>query len=344
MTNYFISGGVGFQGSHLSEGLARDGHYVRILNTPSEHARNNYNRYLKKYDNIDVVWGSVTDAELLDSCMGDIEVIFHLAAKINIDESLIKPRHYGNVNLKGTTNILTETYKHQVPTILASTCEVYGENLYGDINVLESARKLGIQVVHVSSAAVYGKLEKQEKYLMNELHPLRPQSPYAASKAAGDRMAYAYIRSYNLPITIVRPFNIYGPRQKDKGFGAVIPIFFRLASQDKILTVNGDGTQTRDFLHVDDLVRGYRLIADTMELRGQVVNMGSSSETEIGWLAKEIVKRVGKGKIRYGEARAGEVDSFIADNSILRSHGFEKNISMSEGLDKYWEFLQEKGL
>jgi dTDP-glucose 4,6-dehydratase len=337
--NILVTGGCGFQGSHIVESYAKDGDYVRIINTPSKHAMTNYSTYLKKYANVDVVWGSVTDADLVSKCMESIELIIHLAAKINVDESLLKPRAYADTNLTGTHNVLTETYKHQVPLIHASTCEVYGQNLWGDVTVFENARKLGIGVLHVSSAAVYGKMMTQEKYLMNELHPLNPQSPYAASKLAGDRMAYAYIRSYDLPITIVRPFNIFGTRQKSEGFGAVIPIFFDKALSNDVLTVSGDGTQTRDYLYITDLVEGYRLIAETGELRGKVVNMGSGVETEIGWLAREIVSIVGKGIVRYGQKRPGEVDSFICDNSLLTQYGFEQKITVPAGLRLYYDWL-----
>ena len=337
--NYLVTGGCGFQGSHIVESYAKQGEYVRIINTPSKHAMSNYNTYLKKYANIDVIWGSVCDTELVEKSMEGIEQIIHLAAKINVDESLLKAKEYAKTNLKGTQNVLSEAYKHHVPLIHASSCEVYGENLYGDINVFENARKLGIDILHVSSASVYGTLMKNEKYLMNEYHPLNPQSPYAASKAAGDRMANAYMRSYNLPITIVRPFNIFGTRQKSAGFGAVIPIFFEKAMADGILKVNGDGKQTRDYLYITDLVEGYRLIAETPELRGKVVNLGSSTETEIGWLAQEISDIVGKGTVEYGEKRSGEVDSFIADNSLIAQYGFSPKVAVPEGLKLYHEWM-----
>lgn len=337
--NILITGGCGFQGSHVAERYAKKGDYVRIINTPSKHAMTNYKRYLKGYKNIDAVWGSVCDAELMEKCMEGIELVIHFAAKINVDESLLKPKDYIKTNLIGTQNVLTETYKHQVPLIHASTCEVYGENLWGDANVFENARKLGVEVLHVSSATVYGKLLKKDKYLMNEYHPLNPQSPYAASKAAGDRMAYAYIRSYGLTITIVRPFNIFGPRQKSGGFGAAIPIFFSNAMADDVIHVSGDGTQTRDYLYITDLVEGYKIIEEAHELRGKVVNIGSSHETEIGQLAREIVNIVGKGEVQYGTPRLGEVDSFICDNRLISQFGFEPKISVHEGLRLYYKEL-----
>jgi nucleoside-diphosphate-sugar epimerase len=151
---------------------------------------------------------------------------------------------------------------------------------------------------------------------------------------------YAYIQSYGLKATIVRPFNIYGPRQKSKGFGAVIPIFFRLAMEGGVLKVNGDGNQTRDFLYVDDLVRGYRMISEHPELQGKAINMGSSCETSVLWLAERITSIVGKGSIEHTPARPGEVDSFIADNTLFSSTGFKPAVSMEDGLLKYWQWLQ----
>jgi len=345
MTNYLLTGMGGFQGSHLAESLAKDGHYVRGLNTPSEHARRNWKKYLEKYPNIDMVWGSVSNIELLETCMDRIECIFHLGAKISVPESLEKPEHYAETNLKGTQNVVLQAYSHQIPLVHASTCEVYGANLWNDIHVLENARKFGIQVIHVSSSAVYGQRQMQERYLMNEYHPLNPMSPYAASKAAGDRMVHAYCCSYpELQAVIVRPFNIFGPRQKDSIYGSAIPTFFkRAAITDEILQINGDGKQTRDFLYVDDLVAGYRVIEENItELKGQAINLGSQKETEIGWLAHQIVDRVGKGVVRYTKARPGEVDSFICDNTKISKLGWEPKIGMEEGLDLYWAWLQEE--
>lgn len=333
-----ITGGCGFQGSHLAESYAKEGHEIIGINTPSDHARGNYERYLKQYDNISVVWGSCTDAELVDKSMSGCDMVFHLAGKINVDESIEKPWDYAKTNLNGAAIILEAVHRYSIPLIHASTCEVYGGNLFGDLNVLEAVKRTGAELHYVSSASIYGAAPK-EKYLMSEYHPIAPQSPYAASKAAGDRMVWAYICTHKIRATIVRPFNIYGPRQKSRGFGAVIPIFFRKAMNHETLIVNGDGSQTRDYLYISDLIEGYRLIAATPELRGKVVNLGSSTETSIRWLAEWVKGRVPGTDIKYGEPRPGEVDSFIADNSTIAAHGFAPKVGMNEGMERYYDWL-----
>jgi nucleoside-diphosphate-sugar epimerase len=121
-----------------------------------------------------------------------------------------------------------------------------------------------------------------------------------------------------------------------------VPIFFGKAEKNETLYVHGDGKQTRDYLYIDDLVNGYRLIAETPELSGQVVNMGTGTETELGWLAETISSLVGKGNIKYGRSRPGEVDSFIADNSKIAEYGFEPKVNMGYGLKLYNEWRQQR--
>ena len=323
--NYVVTGGCGFQGSHLSESLAKEGHNVTILNTPSQYAMMNYTQYLKRYKNIRIFWGSILDKEMVRKTIRGCDQIFHLAAKINVDESRKDPGSYLRTNVIGTQNILDEAVKENKRVIHASSMESYGEN------------KTGLTLI--SSCSVFG---RPEAGAMNEKHPLLPQSPYAASKAAGDRLAYSYWKTYGLPVTIARPFNIYGTRQKDGGGGAVIPIFFRKAMNDEVLTIFGDGKQTRDYLYVTDLVRGYRIIAEQKELIGQPVNFGSGQETSIKWLAQTIIDIVGRGKIKHGPSRPGEVKSAICDNALISQYGFIPQISIKNGLHMYYEWLLKR--
>jgi dTDP-glucose 4,6-dehydratase len=335
--NVLITGGCGFQGSHLAEALLNKGHFVRILNTPSEHARENYELYLKRYNNLEIVWGSVMDRDLLDHCMRDVERVFHLGAKINVDESIQRPLDYLETNYQGTKNVLDNAVKHRSQVIHASTCEVYGENLFGTLNVLESVKKYRPGLQFVSTAAVYG---EGSEIRMNEWHPLRPTSPYAASKAAADRLCYCYYKTHKLDITIVRPFNIYGERQKRTGFGAVIPIFFEKALSHQDITIFGDGTQTRDYLHVSDIVRAYILIAETKDLIGKEVNAGSGIERRVIDIAEKITDISGARRsiIKFVGERKGEVNSFIADNALIEQYGFAPAKDFDRGLKEYHEW------
>jgi len=346
--NVLVTGGAGFQGSHLVEALVKQGHFVRILNTPSEHAKGNVRKYLAPLvdkGRVEVVWGSVSDRYLLDMCMKDVERVFHLGAKINVDESLQRPLDFININIKGTENVLAAAATKKADVVHASTCEVYGDNIYGTTNVLESARKYKAELEVVSSASIYG---IGSKHLMDEYHPLFPASPYAASKAAGDRICYSYWKSFGLKVKIVRPFNIFGPRQKDSGFGAVVPIFFKKAidAPKEPLKIFGDGSQTRDYLYVTDLVRAYLLIADEPALNGEAINLGSGEEISVNRIAETVNKLTGRPAdlITHTEGRAGEVNSFIADTSLIEQFGFKPEISFDAGMLSYYDWkLKEMG-
>jgi len=268
--------------------------------------------------------------------MQDIELVYHLAAKINVDESILYPQRYTENNIEGTRTILDAVRKHNPDMVMASTCEAYGANLSGTEAVLEAVRKYNAHLVTVSTAGVY----KGSKGRMDENHPLNPQSPYAASKAGADRLCYAYHKTYGIKVKIVRPFNIFGPRQKREGFGAVIPIFYEKALNNEKLPIKGDGKQTRDYLYVSDVVDAYRLIAETDELNGHAVNVGSGLETSINHVAKTVLyftKRPYHMIEHIGE-RAGEVDSFIADTTLIEQYGFKPKVDFDTGMKNYYNW------
>lgn len=331
-----VTGGCGFQGSHLVEALVKEGHSVRVLNTVSDHAKRNYDRYLEGLD-IEVLWGTVLDMNLLSACMQDVDKVFHLAAKINVDESIYDPKGFVENNVGGTKQVLEGCRDDDVPVVFASSCEVYGGNLYGQVNVLEAVRKYKKELVSVSSASVFGDGSKE---LMDEFHPMRPRSPYAASKAAADVLCSAYHCTYDLDVKIVRPFNVYGERQKERGFGSLIPILFRCALEDKPLRIFGDGEQTRDYMHVSDVVRAYIHVANETGLSGGVVNVGSGVQVSVNEIAEKVIELTGRdrGLIKHIGGRPGEVDSFIADTSLMDSYGFRPKVNFDEGLRYYYEW------
>ena len=343
--NILVTGGAGFQGSHLVEALVRKGHFVRILNTPSEHAKGNVRKYLARLiadGHVELVWGSIVDRYLLDMCMKDIERVFHLAAKINVDESLKVPLDFLDINVKGTENVLLAAASKKADMVYSSSCESYGDNLYGTAYILESARKYKAELEVVSSAAIYG---IGSKHKMDEYHPLCPASPYAATKAAADRICFSYARSYGLPIKIVRPFNIFGPRQKESGFGAVVPMFFKQA-MDAIggpLKIFGNGKQTRDYLYIDDLVRAYLIIAECSDFNGKAVNVGSGVETSVNDIARTVNRLTGRPSdfIEHIPGRSGEVNSFVADTTLIERFGFKPKITFEEGMKLYYDWKRE---
>lgn len=295
-----ITGGAGFQGSHLAEYFLREGHDVSILNTFSERAEQAIADFKK---DLNVIWGSITDPEIVSKSIRGKNVVFHLAARVNVDESIEDPWAVVDVNIRGTYNVL-EACRHQgVRLVHASTCEVYGAPYEGET-------------------------------LIDEKHEMRPYSPYAASKAGADRLCFSYFKTFNLPVTVVRPFNIYGERQKEGKGGAVIAILVKRALEGKPLLVTGDGRQTRDYMHVSDLVQAYDLALKHPELTGQAINFGTGVETSIRTIAEHIAQRTGM-SVEYTQERPGEVERFCADITVAKGLGFVPHVAITDGIDQY---------
>jgi len=290
-----ITGGAGFQGSHLAEFFLGRGHEISVLNTFSDEARRNT---ASLPSSVRRIWGSITDAELVGKSIRGHDAVFHMAARINVDESLVDPLSFLNVNVLGT------------------------------YHVLEAIRRFGGRLIYASSCEVYGDGHKlKDGEALNESAELRPNSPYAASKAAADRLCHSYFRSFGTDVVIVRPFNIFGERQRSGRFGALIPILVSRALRGEPLTVFGTGDVTRDYLYIQDIVRGYQLALDTPSLKGRAINFASGKNIKI---AHEL-----RASIVHAEARPGEVSRFIADISLARSFGFSARVDIWDGIGRY---------
>ncbi|MEX2431194.1 MAG: NAD-dependent epimerase/dehydratase family protein [Dehalococcoidia bacterium] len=299
-----ITGGAGFQGSHLTRRLAHAGHEVTVLNTyssPAEAAAACFPPGVK------TVWGSVTDSEIVRKTMRGQDVVVHLAARINVDESRDDPGAYIAANVNGTFNVLEATRETGARMVFGSSCEVYGSGHGG---------------------------------LLTEASELRPYSPYAASKAAADRLCFAYHRTYGLDVTVVRPCNIYGEGQKAGKGGAVIAIFVERALNNEPLVVFGDGAQTREYMNVDDLVAGYELVLQRDGLAGETVNLGTGESVSIKTIAQLVAKRF-NATVMTGPVRPGEVPSFELDSAKARALGFTPRVSFADGLDRYMSWRMQ---
>lgn len=305
-----VTGADGFIGSHLKEALLKEGYQVRAL---AQYNSFNYWGWLEDIepcDNLEVVTGDVRDPNYCREIFRGIDIVFHLAALIAIPYSYIAPDSYIDTNVKGTLNICQAARDCGVKRILVtSTSEVYGTAIYVPID---------------------------------EKHPLQPQSPYSASKIGADAIAMSFYNAFQLPVTIVRPFNTYGPRQSAR---AVIPtIITQIASGIKEIKL-GDTTPTRDFNYVEDTCRGFLELAKCDRAIGETVNIGSNYEISIQDTL-ELIKDIMHSDVRFviDEQRIrpenSEVFRLWCDNTKIRElTGFQPKYSIREGLEKTVEWF-----
>lgn len=252
-----VTGAGGFIGSHLVEALVEKGSSVRAFVHYNSFNRWGWLDYVDKNikDSIEIFAGDVRDPNGVREAMKNIDVAFHLAALIGIPYSYHSPDTYVDTNIKGT------------------------------LNILQAARDLDIEkVIHTSTSETYGTAQFVP---ITEDHPINPQSPYAATKAGADFLALTFYRSFNVPVSVIRPFNTYGPRQSAR---AIIPtIISQIASKVKKIKI-GSIRPTRDLTYVKDTAKGFITAAESDKFIGEVVNIGSNSEIAIGDLAQIIIK------------------------------------------------------
>jgi NAD dependent epimerase/dehydratase len=321
----FVTGADGFIGSHLAEALVRSGHDVRALVQ--------YNSFNSKgwldslapemVSQIEIVLGDVRDRSQMSACVQGCDAVFHLAALIAIPYSYAAPQSYVDTNITGT------------------------------LNILEAVRaNNNTRMIHTSTSEVYGSAQFVP---ITEDHPLQGQSPYSASKIAADQLAFSYYSSFDLPVTIIRPFNTYGPRQSQR---AVIPtIIAQLLAGAETIEL-GSTAPTRDFNFVKDTVHGFLAAMLPEKIFGQVINLGSGYEISVGDTAKVIAKIMKRNvEITSSHERirpdASEVQRLFAANERARElldwspkyagldgfeRGLEKTInwfSQPENLSRY---------
>ena len=305
-----VTGADGFIGSHLTEALFKEGYKVKALS--QYNSFNNWGWLEDTFckEDIEIISGDIRDSSYCREITSGVEVIFHLAALIAIPYSYQAPESYIDTNVKGTLNICQAAKENDVgKVIITSTSEVYGTAKYVPID---------------------------------EDHPLQPQSPYSASKIAADALAMSFYNSFNLPITIARPFNTYGPRQSAR---AVIPtIITQIASGIKDIKL-GDISPTRDFSFVEDTCRGFIELSKSAQAIGEIVNIGSNYEISISDTLN-IIKNLMNSDVNFltdeERIRPGnsEVFRLWCDNSKIENlTGFKPNISIEEGLQKTIDWL-----
>jgi len=289
-----ITGGAGFVGSHLADALVEDND-VHVLDDLSAGNPHHVPEQASFYHE------DIRDSTILDELTGDVDIVFHQAAIVSVQQSIEQPDACHEVNTDAT------------------------------IQLLELARERDFRVVLASSAAVYG---HPERLPIEEPDSKTPTSPYGIDKQTIDRYAQVYNTLYDVETVALRYFNIYGPRQRAGDYGGVISIFRDQALADDPITIEGDGSQTRDFVHVDDVVAA-NLQAATTDQTGEAYNIGSGTQTSIQELAETIRAVAGSdSEIVHTQPRPGDIEHSVADISKARQElGFEPTYSLPEGLE-----------
>lgn len=313
MSKVLVTGADGFIGSHLTELLVEKGYDVRAFA-----AYNSFNTWgwLDTFskpvlDSIDVFPGDIRDPNGVRKAMEGVDAVFHLAALIAIPFSYHSPDTYVDTNIKGT------------------------------LNVLQAARDLDTQRVLVTSTSeVYGTAQYVP---IDEKHPYQGQSPYSATKIGADRLAESFYRSFNLPVTIVRPFNTFGPRQSAR---AVIPTIITQLLAGKTEIKLGSLTPTRDFNYVKDTANGFHEIFLSDKTIGEEINIATQKEISIGQLAEELIRQINpEAKIICDDQRIrpekSEVNRLLGSNEkIMRLTNWKPQYTFEEGIAETIEFLR----
>jgi len=310
-----VTGADGFIGSHLVEGLLDKGCQIRAFVF-----YNSFNSWgwldtfpKEKLDKIDVFAGDIRDPNGVRKAMQGMDMVFHLAALIGIPFSYHSPDSYVDTNIKGT------------------------------LNVLQAARDTGCnRVLITSTSEVYGTAQYVP---IDELHPFQGQSPYSATKIGADRIAESFYRSFNIPVTIVRPFNTYGPRQSAR---AIIPtIITQLLSGEEEIKL-GSIHPTRDFNYVKDTVAGFIAIAETQATIGEEINIATQQEISIGQLAHEIIDQINPTARIVSEDKRirpekSEVERLLGSNEKIRKlANWQPKVNLKQGLRETIEWFRDE--
>ncbi len=309
-----VTGAGGFIGSHLVEFLLAHGAHVRAMLRYTSRGQRGHLDLLPQatLDQIAITMGDVRDFDAVRAVMLGADAVFHLAALIGIPYSYEHPQEVIDTNIVGTSNVLLAAKESGTleRIVLTSTSEVYGSAL---------------------------------RVPMDEDHPLQAQSPYSATKIAGDALGLSFARSFALPVAIVRPFNAYGPRQSAR---AVIPTIISQAVTGGALRL-GTLDTTRDFTFVEDTARGFAMVGANDASIGEVVNVGSGRETSIRAIVETVGKIVGHELIVEGDEQRmrpekSEVSRLLSDSTkAYRLAGWRPEVSMEDGLRRTVEWIRE---
>lgn len=295
-----VTGGAGFVGSHLVDGLLAAGHQVRVLDNLSTGDEGNLAHLAGR---LRVLRGDLRDRDVVRAAMSDVEVVFHLADISSVRRSIMAPIETIDVNVRGA------------------------------MQVLQVAQESGVRrVVLASSAAVYG---DSANLPLRESEPPAPLSPYAVHKLACEHLARVFSQMYGLETVALRYFNVYGERQRvDAEYASAIPQFADLIARGEAPVIYGDGEQTRDFIHISDAVAANLLAAESPAAAGQVINLASGQGVSVNDVVRTLAEIAGsRTPPRHLPAQPGDIRHSVADIALAREAlGFAPKVSLAEGL------------
>jgi UDP-glucose 4-epimerase len=295
--NFLITGAAGFLGSSLANHLAQQGHQVRGLDDLSTGDPQTLS------PDVHFTRGDVNDRPKLWTLLQDVDVVYHLAARVSVPESILYPRDYNAVNVGGT------------------------------VALMEAMRDVGVRrVVLSSSGAVYGDLAQA---MLTESTTPNPRSPYAVSKLAAEYYVRTIGNLWNIETVSLRIFNAYGPGQHlPPSHPPVVPHYLRQALRGGTLVAHGDGSQTRDYIYVDDVVRAMVAASTALNVNGQVINVGSGEETSIKDLIKQVLEVTNsKANVVYNSQTSGGVSHMKADLNVAKEKlRFIPSVKLEDGL------------
>jgi len=309
MTRLLVTGGAGFIGSNFTRRAVGQGHDVVVLDKLTYAGNKENLRDLLDGKKIRFVKGDVCDQGLVADLAAQADAVVHFAAETHVDRSILEAGNFVQTDVVGT------------------------------FSVLEGCRKTNVdRVIQISTDEVYGEAEGNP---CREDAPLMPKSPYAASKAGADRLAYSYFATYGLPVVISRCTNNYGPYQHPE---KLIPLFVTNALEDKPLPVYGTGKNTRDWIHVDDHCAALDLLLEAKGVEGEVFNIGASEEYSVNEIGTAILNTLGKPKtlLKSVADRPGHVRRHAVETKKIRSKlGWKPSRSFTQGLTETMQWYRE---
>lgn len=313
--NILLTGGAGFIGRWVAKRLLDEGHRLWILDDLSNGREANIEEIRNHPGLQQFIRGTILDESLLVDLFDkhNFEICYHLAASINVQDSIDNPSTIFNNDTVGTFNILEQCRKYRTKVVFMSTCMVYDKCSDGD----------GI----------------------SELHPTKPASPYAGAKVAAENMVLSYFHAYNLPTVVIRPFNTYGPFQKTGGEGGVVAIFIKNQLSGKDLNIYGEGTQTRDLLYVEDCARFVVAAGFSDAVNGEIVNAGLGRDIAINDLALLIAGDSSRIKHIEHIHPQSEIQKLLCNSSKAKLLlNWEPEINLEKGIARTTEWIKSGGL